>query len=404
MNVEEILIGQLLMWPRHATEVAVRPEDFVSVKCRKAYEAVQECVSEGIEPDFVTVARKTGLDAVWIAGLTTDVTPNVSYIVEQVLEESRRHRLSVLMREGLEQLGEHSSADVLAHLEAGLVDVGQSMDANAHLLSDRLLEMVELFERRKKQVELPGITTGLEALDELTMGLEPGKYYVVGARPSRGKSALLLNMALAARVPIGFISIESGEVEVLERAFAILGNVEANRLKSGMFGTRDMHGIGEATQLIQDSEFYIADKPNMHLSEVKAVARQMVRKYGARALYLDYVQLVQTPGSLSDYERVSKVSVALKQLSRELEVPVVVAAQLNRGSEESKERRPRLSDFKNSGQIEQDADVAILIHWSGDGEQVWLNVEKNRDGACADIRVYFDKAKVKFANFTGEYA
>lgn len=406
-----MLLGSILLRPDRYYEAEVTADDFLSLRCRKVYEAVGGILSAGESVDFGSVMLAyPEVDIAWLASLTDEATPNVSRLVDAVLEASRRHRLEVLAKEVLERAKEEPAGTVLEHLEAGLTAITDGRTSDVVALSTEVKPMVDEFERRyQAKGALPGITSGLDDLDEITMGFEPSRVYVVGARPSEGKSALLLNFALAAaeQVPVGFISIESSRHELLERAFANLSGIDGYALRRGTFRPAAMHDMTEAATQLTSLPLYVADRPNMQLAELKSRARRMVRNYGARLILIDYLQLVQLPGQMSDYERVSQVSVAVKALSRELEVPIIAAAQLNRGAEEGKNRRPRLSDFKNSGQIEQDADTAILIYIDRKGtddEQVYLMVEKNRDGATAGVRVYFDKKRMRFRNVIQEVA
>jgi replicative DNA helicase len=213
----------------------------------------------------------------------------------------------------------------------------------------------------------------------------------------------LLNFALhaAAKHPVGFISLESSRHELIERAFSRIGGIDGKALRTGTIRPADFKGLSDAAESMHKMQFYIADRPNMRIDELKSRARRMARQHGVKLILVDYIQLIQVAGQPSDYERVSLASLGLKALSRELEVPIIAAAQLNRGADEGAARAPRLSDFKGSGQIEQDADTAILIHRAQVGElaeSTRLIVAKNRDGACDTVGVVFDKAKMRFTD------
>jgi len=402
MTSEELLIGQIINRPELLYELDLSPHHFLNARVRKVFEVIEEIQSSGDEVDLVTVNTMTpNIEAAWIASLTDQVTPNVKLLTDTVKDDTRRHNLKRIGQELAERSEQSGGFAVMEWLERQLSDLSMTTGDDLAVVGQDVMNMVNEFERRyKAKGEIPGIRCGLQKLDNVTLGWNKQRYIVIGGRPSEGKSALLLNFALnsaSAGHPVGLISLESSRTEVEERAFSNLGNIDGHNLRTGLLKPAEFKGLTEAAGVLQNMPLYIADKPNMSLAEVKTRCRRMVRQYGVELLLVDYVQLVQMDGAMSDFERVSAVSVALKNLSRELEIPLIVAAQLNRNSQEGRTRRPRLSDFKSSGQIEQDADIAILI----DGD--WLLVEKNRDGITGDIPIEFDKAHMRFAEKQGDF-
>lgn len=405
MSPQEILLGQLILNPRLYFEHDIRAHDFDNAQCRKVYETIGRILERGDHVDLATVSVELPkVDRSWLASLTNEFTPNVRRLVESVVDESRRARLTVLARETVDQLKDQPTAEVLERLEAGLTDLAEGRGEDVRLLKDSVLGKVEEFERRyKSKGEIPGIASGIVALDNVTLGWGESRLIVVGARPSEGKSALLLHCALHAAstgIATGIVSLESSRDEVLERAFCAVGGIDGYQLRAGTYGPSRMKDISDAAMQISNLPIYIADRPNMEITELKSRVRRMVRVHGCRLICIDYIQLVQVRGLTNDYERVSHASMAIKNLARELNVPIIAAAQLSRSGDEGKRaRKPRLSDFKNSGQIEQDADTAILIYRKGDerDEQTWLCVEKNRDGAKKDVQVHFDKSRMRWS-------
>lgn len=400
MSPEETYLGQLLLHNDYFYQFPVNRMDFVSERCRGVYDFIAEMLEQRQPVDLVIVAKATEFDATWVMSLTNDFTVGIEKLAQIVTENGRRHRLSVLLRSLVETVDSTTADGTIEQIEKGIAELSESVASDGVKIGSGVSQMVAEFERRfKAHGDIPGIRSGLTDLDDLTLGFEPSRYIVVGARPSEGKSALLLHFAISAAktgLPVGFISIESSRGEMTERAFASVGGIPLDTLKTGTFGHSHMKSITDAAGIIQQLPIVIADRPNMSIDQVKAHARVMVRKYGVKMLCVDYVQLIQAGAGLSDYERVSHVSVSLKQLSRELEIPVIAAAQLNRNSDEGRQRQPRLSDFKNSGQIEQDADIAILIDRDKD-DNLWLRVAKNRDGATGRVQVWFDGSRMRFA-------
>ena len=281
-------------------------------------------------------------------------------------------------------------------------------------VKDLVLPMVNKFEERYKcRGQLSGLQTGFKTLDDLTGGLQNGRLYLLGARPSQGKSAMALNIAgtIANHEAVGFLSLESAWEEMLTREFAGESGVNSQRLGNGFFTEHDLNGLINAGGVISKKNMYIYDKPNCGLVEVIGQCRRMVNRFKCKVLFVDYLQLVQTTAE-SDRERVAKVSKRLKDLARELKVPIVALAQLRRDSEG---RRPGLGDFQHSSQLEQDADVGMLLyHTVCDREtgkslkkskieddktellKIYLLIDKNRDGRTGAIQLDFRPEIVTF--------
>ena len=393
MNPEEQYLGAILLHPDIYWRHDVQAGDFTSPRCLSVFEAIGRTLDRGQTPEAAVLLHELpGIDVSWLASLSDDLVLNVDRVAGLVIDGGKRHKITLLVDEVRERVATEPVGTVLDMLEAGLTAITERRGQDIVAVRDVVKTTIDVFEKRfKARGELPGIHSGLIDLDGMTMGFEGSRLYVVGGRPSEGKSALLLNFAIRAAqdVPVGFVTIESSRTELLERWFANESGINGSQLRGGYFKSSDFKSLTDAAERIYDIKVYLADKPNMELGELKSTVRQMVRLNGAGIVFVDYLQLIQT-GAKTDYERVSQASVALKELARELEIPIVAAAQLNRQTSGD----PKLSDFKGSGQIEQDADVAILI--SRRNEDTYLSVSKNRDGATGEIQVWFDRERMRF--------
>lgn len=247
-----------------------------------------------------------------------------------------------------------------------------------------------------------GYPTGYAKMDFLTLGFQNRKLYYIGARPSQGKTALLINFAIKCGVRFGFLSAESGEEEVIGRMFAVYGKLDARKLQLGTRGSKEFTEMSNFIDHESGIKSVIYDKPNMDIGDLVLRARDMVENFGCKILFIDYIQILSATADMKRKDRreqIAEISLRLKQLARELNVPVVVAAQLVRDAEKE---RPGLQSFSDSSQIEKDADVAILI-WNTTEksneivyEKTYLLVEKNRDGMKGPVEVEFDKATMRF--------
>jgi replicative DNA helicase len=248
---------------------------------------------------------------------------------------------------------------------------------------------------------MTGIPTGFAELDELTNGLHPGQLIIVAARPALGKSTLALDFARAASIgndlPSIVVSLEMGRSEIATRLLAAEASIGMHNLRKGNMEEREWTKIAQVRGQIADAPLYIDDSPNMTLVEIRAKCRRLKQRAGLKMVVIDYLQLMTSGKRVeSRQQEVSEFSRALKLLAKELQVPVVALSQLNRGPEQRSDKMPALSDLRESGSLEQDADLVILLHresaYEKDnpraGEADFI-VAKHRNGPTRTITVAF---------------
>jgi replicative DNA helicase len=268
-------------------------------------------------------------------------------------------------------------------------------------IGELLVPAIErVMERTKNQGKIPGIPFGITSVDQATLGAQPGRLVVIGARPSQGKSALMGQIArsMASDVPVGIFTVESDENELMTRLIAAEARIDGRKLQTGKLLQSDLLSLREAGVRMTEikDRIIVHDQPGLKLSQLQTVARRMV-KDGARVLFLDYLQLVRVPGKDSRREEVAEVSTSLKALARELDVCIVALAQLGRDSDD---KRPTMGDCQHSSQIEQDADQVWLIWHKKNSEGIVtesrLILDKVRDGMTRDVLVRFDRPILTF--------
>lgn len=257
-----------------------------------------------------------------------------------------------------------------------------------------------------------GLPTGFPKLDELTSGFQPGDFIVLAGRPSMGKTALGLTMAYHAAAqeqrPIVFFSMEMSREQVTQRLICAHTGIDAQRLRRRMLTDEEMNRLLYACEELKDAPLYIDDTPGMTALELRAKARRLRQQYDIQAVYVDYLQLMHVPKSESRQVEIATISRAIKGLGRELHIPVVAMAQLNRMAEGRQDKRPIMSDLRESGAIEQDADVVLLIHreeyYHPDREEFKgladLIVAKQRNGPVDTVQLTFDKKRTLFRPFS----
>jgi replicative DNA helicase len=259
---------------------------------------------------------------------------------------------------------------------------------------------------------MTGIPTGFAELDELTNGLHPGQLIIVAARPALGKSTLALDFARACSIkhnlPSVIFSLEMGRNEIAMRLLSAEARVALHHMRSGSMTDEDWTRLARQMPAVTEAPLYIDDSPNLSMMEIRAKCRRLKQRNDLQMIVIDYLQLMQTGGSRrpeSRQQEVSEMSRNLKLLAKELEVPVIALSQLNRGPEQRTDKKPMVSDLRESGSIEQDADMVILLHREDAYEkespragEADLIVAKHRNGPTATITVAFQGHYSRFVD------
>jgi len=259
---------------------------------------------------------------------------------------------------------------------------------------------------------MTGLETGFYELDEMTNGLQNGEMIIVAARPSMGKTAFALNVAehIAAnnQKPVAVFSLEMGRQQLAQRLLCSRSTVDAHKLRRNTLSRDDFGRLAQAVGQLSEAPLYIDDTPGLTLLGLRAKARRLAARHDIAAIFVDYLQLMSAPGSESRQQEVSTISRGIKALARELSVPVVCLSQLNRQAEAREGHRPRMSDLRESGSIEQDADVVMMLHREDyyhrgeDGYEMThvaeLIIAKQRNGPTGAVKLQFDGATTRFNN------
>lgn len=403
---ESKFLSCILQKPDIIFKTTMTPDYFLERMGRKIYTAMQACAAKNVKIDYISLQDMDAeIDSKQLVDLSEQL-PSAANWEMYAKKVKRSFQLWQLSRLGkyLADIGQESDpVEYLEEVEKRILQIATDSNSAKIIQIGEALPavMADLEERCKHPGQIPGIKTGLPYLDYLTGGMQPGKFVIIGGRPSAGKSALALNMAIHAALresqPTGFISAESSSREMVLRALASEGHIDASKFSDGTMKGSDIAAAMEACQKILNLPLYIYDVPNVRFSEMKSVARQMVITHDIKILFVDYLQILQWDNNkMTRYEQMSNISLGLKQLARELNIPVIVPAQLRR---DAQERAPNLADLKETGQIEQDADTIAFIYHpkSEDGEKPsQLLVEKNRDGKTGTIPIIFRREYIRF--------
>lgn len=428
LGAEESLLGAMLLGATPITaaaEVHLSAGDFYKPAHGHVFDAIIRLYAAGEPADPVTVAdelRRSGsLEAVGGPAVLltlqarTPATSNAAHYARIVEEHSLLRKLIGVAGE-IAELGYSLPADVAAAVdqaEAMVFDVAQrrvvdSLAPIRDLLERSLSHLEELFERGDA---ITGLPTGYDDLDEVLSGLQPSNLIVVGARPAMGKSAFALGMAahaaLHARRPVLFFSLEMSHLDLTTRLIASEARVDSKRMRNGRLAEADWPKISHAIGRLAEASLFIDDNPQLTIMEIRAKARRLKAKEGDLGLVVvDYLQLMTGRGTAENRQvEISEISRGLKVLARELECPVVALSQLSRQLEARADKRPMLSDLRESGAIEQDADVVMFLyrdseynHDSPDNGTAEVLISKHRSGPTAMVRLAWVDHLTRFAN------
>lgn len=350
--------------------------------------------------------------ASYIAELSNAVptAANVEYYARIVHEKSvLRRMLEASATIAKEVYDSEDEVDVLLdRAEKAIFDIAERRGEKQYAgLRDILVETFEHIEMLHSQKgEVVGVPTGFKDLDRMTSGFHPAELIILAARPSQGKTTLCLNIAmhaaLEAKVPVALFSLEMAKVQLAQRLLCAEANVNAHRLRTGYLRDEDWPRLSRAFGRLSEAPIYIDDSPNLSIMEVRARARRMKSEHDIGLVVIDYLQLMHVKGRAENRQQeISEISRGLKALARELNAPVLALSQLNRQVEQRQDHRPQLSDLRESGAIEQDADLVSFIYHNPERENdslVDIVVAKQRNGPTGSVQLVFLKEIGRFVN------
>jgi len=345
---------------------------------------------------------------------------NAPHYARIVAEKAVVRRLIGAAGEILQQAYANAD-DVRATLDAAekaIFEVVQHTGkAEAQTLAELLHEAMSAIENRAEGHVLTGLATGYREFDDATSGLQRGEMIVLAARPSMGKTAFALNIAENVALlgqPVGIFSLEMSRQQLAQRLLCARSEVDSHKLRRNIIGKEDFYRLSRAMGELAETQVFIDDTPGLSVLELRAKARRMAAKHGVKLIVIDYLQLMSGSSRESRQTEVSEISRGVKALARELEVPVVCLSQLNRAAENREDHRPRLSDLRESGSIEQDADVVMMLHREDyfsqtDPDYIPTNIAeliiaKQRNGPTCTVKLTWVGQSMKFKDYTGASA
>jgi replicative DNA helicase len=426
LEAEQSTLGGMLLSQEAVAEVfeAVSASDFYAPKHELIYNAVLSLFGRGEPTDVIAVSDELNKQgnllkaggADYLHSLTSYVptAANASYYAKIVADKAILRRLieagTRIAQSGYESQGEVE--DLVNQAQAEVYRVASQAAGEDYVgLSDSIEDAIREIEfAQKRGGELTGIPTGFLDLDSLTHGLHPGQLIIVAARPAVGKSTFALDIARAAALKNNqatiFFSLEMGRAEIAMRMLSAESSIYLQSMRKGTVSESDWTRLAAVRGRINDAPLYIDDSPNMSLVEIRAKCRRLAQQVDLKMVVIDYIQLMSSGKKVeSRQQEVSEFSRALKLLAKELNIPVIALSQLNRQAEQAKDKRPELSHLRESGSLEQDADVVVLLHREGIYErdhpragEADLILAKQRNGPTGTVTVAFHGQYSRFVN------
>jgi replicative DNA helicase len=394
-NAEHAVINAVFINNTLYDEIEITLEDFTYWEYRELWKAMSEIIEKGDVTDKRILFHKinTGdlkVELATVADLVPYQVENFSMYVEKLKEETDRRNLFKLLTDGLELLN-GKPKDIIQILNNGLASISDHSVTTMMPIENLIKPTIdEIEETRNRESAYSGLESGYSELDDFTDGFHAGELIIVAARTSIGKTAFALNitqnMIVDKKYKVGFFSLEMNYKEIIKRLISSTGRVGHDRVRSGMLSEKDFVLLTEAASKIHDTQLWIDDTFNIRLSELLGKARQLKRK-GAQIIFIDYLTLIKYESPhMQRIERIGEISKSLKHLARELHIPIVVMSQLNRLSEG---KRPNTSELRQSGEIEEDADVILLLHRNRKDTHTEIIIGKNRNGALGTVHLEF---------------
>lgn len=418
VEAEQAVLGGLMLVPSKLAELALSPDDFYRREHRLIFQSMLE--QDGAPIDAVTLGEwfeSKGLgDEIGGAGYliqlasTTPSAANIQAYARIVSDKAMLRRLIGCCTDGVNEgfTGGREPQEIIGEVVKSLMDLSRAEERFETTLKDALRIAWKELQAAADNPGLRGVPFGLEKLDSRLGGAHKSDLLVFGARPAVGKTALLLNFAGYAAekgFSVGLISGEQPKEQIAQRLIAIRSLVTAEKMRNGTMDETDWAKAHATLKAMASHRFQILDRSAPTLEQVKRTARRWKQQHGLQALYVDYVQRIRVPKSTSRTDEVGYAAAGLKDIARELQIPVIALAQVKRDVEVRADKRPLAGDLANSDELTREADAIVMLYRddvynedSSDKGIAELNVEKNRHGPCGTIRCKWFAETMRFAN------
>jgi len=430
---EQSVLGAVFISPETMISLAdeLTPDDFYKPANKIVFKTMLSLLEKGEPIDATTmvsaltnqgdISNIGGINYVVELVNSTPTSKNVEHYAKLVKEKATLRKVIAELSESLSSAyqGDVSISDIISKTEKSMLDISnQNTGTGFRNVADILDTHMQIVETRSQTDGfVTGLSTGFVGLDKITTGLHEGNLIILAARPAMGKTALALNIAkhvaTMERKPAVIFSLEMGAEELIERMVASEGMVPGYHLKTGNLSTDEWKRLVHAQSNLYDVPIFVDDTAGIRISEIRSKARKLAQEMGGLGvIIIDYLQLITGSKGENRQQIVSEISRELKILAKDLKVPVIALSQLSRAVEQRQDKRPMLADLRESGSIEQDADIVAFLYRDAyyqkeqaDSQEAnnvtELILEKNRHGSLGTVKLYFHKEYTKFSSVEG---
>lgn len=430
LAAEESVLGAVFISPESLITLAdeLTPDDFYKPANKIVFKTMLSLLEKGEPIDATTMvsALTNQGDISTIGGInyvvelvnSTPTSKNVEHYAKLVKEKATLRKMIADLSASLSSAyqGDVSIDDIIAKTEKSMLDISnQNMGIGFRNVADIIDTHMQMVETRSQtDGVVTGLSTGFVGLDKITTGLHEDNLIILAARPAMGKTALALNIAQYTAVkekkPVAIFSLEMGAESLIERMLAAEGMVEGYHLKTGNLSVEEWSRLVHAQGNLYDAPIFVDDTAGIRISEIRSKARKLAQEMGGLGvIIIDYLQLITGSKGENRQQVVSEISRELKILAKDLKVPVIALSQLSRAVEQRQDKRPMLADLRESGSIEQDADIVAFLYRDAyyqkeqaDSQEAnnvtELILEKNRHGSLGTVKLYFHKEYTKFSS------
>lgn len=432
IEAEQAIIGAIFLEPEAFSTASelLMPEDFYRAGHQRIFEAMLQLADRGEAIDVVTVTSalqsSNHLEEAGGVSYLTEVAgsvptaANISYYTKIVEEKATLRRLIRTATDIVTDTfsREDEVDDVLNEAEKNILEVSGRQNTGAFKeIKDVLIDVYDNIEQlHQNKDDVTGVPTGYRDLDRITSGFQRNDLIIIAARPSVGKTAFALNVAqnvaVNANENVAIFSLEMGAEQLVQRMLCAEGNIDSQRLRTGSLIDEDWGKLTMAMGSLSNAGIYIDDTPGVRVSEIRSKCRRLKQESGLGMIMIDYLQLIQGSANSKEnrQQEVSEISRSLKALARELNVPLIALSQLSRGVEQRQDKRPMMSDLRESGSIEQDADIVGFLYrddyYDQESEQqniIEIIISKQRNGPTGTVELAFVKEYNKFVDLDHRY-
>jgi replicative DNA helicase len=432
LEAEKCVLGSLLLQNNALDEIAdfLRPDHFYNDAGRIVYDVMLKMHEAGIRGiDAVTLAEELDrrkllaeVGSVLFLNELLEAVPHaahVKYYANIVREKWVLRRLTEVCTDVLRVCysGGDDTGETLQMAERGIFEILEQQTVGQKISMEDIL--IDAFDRIDARVarggQISGLSTGFLDLDHQTNGFQPSELVILAARPSMGKTALVCNIAQAvaqeSQTGVLVFSLEQSKLELAERFLSIQGRIDGHRMRKGQIDDAERHALMEASSVLSKLPIFIDDRPGRTVAQIGAIARRLRRRDKIGLIVIDYLQLIEADDrNISREQQIAQITRRLKGIAKEADVPLIALSQLNRGVELREDKRPRLADLRESGAIEQDADIVMFLHRPDayDPEDrpglAEIIVAKHRSGPTGIVNLTWKKEHMRFLDYSAAHA